>query len=139
MIYGFFLIIHILISVVLVVAILMQASKGGGLAGIAGTGASATAFGGRTAATLLHKVTIGLAVVFAANCLLLGIISKGRSSPRSIVQSTVAEETNPLDFIPSVNLGETGQAPGGQTGLPAATETAGGESAPASGDAKANE
>ena len=122
MIYGFFLIIHIIISIVLVVAVLLQASKGGGLAGITGTGSSATTFGGRTTATLLHKITIGLAVAFAANCMFLGVLSKGRGTPRSVVQETSSEDTNPLDFIPGVDLSETAQPMGGgETGLPAQT------------------
>ncbi|MBZ0265601.1 preprotein translocase subunit SecG, partial [bacterium] len=115
MIYTFFLVVHVLISIFLVVTVLTQASKGGGLAGIAGTGSSSASFGGRQTATLLHKVTVGLAVAFAANCLLLGILSKGRSTPRSVVQETQAEE-NPLDFLPGVDLTDQ-QMQGGQ-GMP---------------------
>lgn len=101
MIYGFFLVIHVIVSVLLVVAVLMQASKGGGLAGIAGGAASTAVFGGRQAATLLHKVTIVLAVVFGLNCLLLSGLSKGRSAPRSVTQEQMQEEavSNPLGFL----------------------------------------
>ena len=126
MIYGFFLVIHVIVSILLVVAVLMQASKGGGLAGIAGGAASSAVFGGRQAATLLHKVTIILAVVFGVNCLLLSSLSKGRSAPRSVTQEQLQEEaaSNPLGFLddgsspaamPSGDAPATTPAEGGET------------------------
>jgi len=102
MLYGFFLVIHIIISVLLVVAILMQASKGGGLAGIAGgMGAGGSSMlGGRQAATMLHKVTIGLALVFGINALLLGALSRGSNDLHSVTLDAIAtEESYPLEFL----------------------------------------
>ncbi len=92
--YIILLVLHILVSIFLVVAVLMQRAKGGGLAGIAGGAASQAMFGGRGAATLLHKVTIGLAISFGVICLLLGVLSKGMSSKHSVVQQEL--EANPL-------------------------------------------
>ena len=120
MIYGFLLVIHIIVSILLVVSILMQASKGGGMAGIAGTGASSATFGGRSTATALHKVTVGMAIFFAANCLLLGILSKGTNAPRSVVQENPVEDANPLDFIAPAEMPVDAEA----------TQPAGGEAAP---------
>jgi preprotein translocase subunit SecG len=102
MLYGFFLIIHLIVSVLLVVAILMQASKGGGLAGIAGgSGGGATQMlGGRQAATMLHKVTVGLALVFGINALLLGGLSRVGGEVRSVTLDAIAAEENyPLEFL----------------------------------------
>ena len=100
MLYAFLLIIHVVASVLLVVVVLMQASKGGGLAGLAGGMASQAVLGGRQAATLLHKVTIVLALIFGLNSLFLGVLSKNRAQLRSVTQEQMMEETaNPLDFI----------------------------------------
>jgi len=108
MLYGFLLVIHIIVSILLVIAVLMQASKGGGLAGIAGGAASSAALGGRQAATLLHKVTIVLAAVFGLNCLLLGVLSKGRSIPHSVTQEAM-QEAYPLDFLGGEATEATGE------------------------------
>ncbi len=99
--YILLLVVHVLVSVFLVVAVLMQRAKGGGLAGIAGGAASQAVFGGRGAATLLHKVTIGLAITFGVICLLLSILSKGMSSQRSVVQQEL--EANPLQEMLGTN------------------------------------
>lgn len=112
MLYGFFLIIHIIVSVMLVVAILMQASKGGGLAGIAGgaVGASNQMFGGRQAAGMLHKVTIALALVFGINALLLGGLSRTSSAPRSATLEAIQSESgSPLDFLGDAEIDPTDQ------------------------------
>ncbi len=115
MLYGFLLVIHVIISVLLVVVVLMQSSKGGGLAGIAGGAmASNPVLGGRQAATLLHKVTIVLAVAFGLNVLLLGILSKGSTTPTSVTQQEATqEEAFPLEF-----LEEAAEPVGSEGGLP---------------------
>ena len=108
MIYAFFLVIHVIICILLVVAILMQRAKGGGLAGIAGGAASQAVLGGRGAATLIHKVTIGLAIAFGSVCLLIGIMSKGRSASHSVTQEAIQEEY-PLDFLQETEGSRPGQ------------------------------
>lgn len=110
MLYGFLLIVHIIISVLLVIVILMQASKGGGLAGLGGglggPGGSQM-LGGRQAATLLHKVTVGLALVFGINALLLGGLSRTSSEPQSVTLEAIEQDQEyPLEF-----LGEPGLEP----------------------------
>ena len=80
--------IHILACVALVVSILLQSGKGGGLAGAFGAGSSQTLFGGRGAATFLTRASTALAVVFFLTSLTLGLTSSRQSSPaaRSLVQ-----------------------------------------------------
>ncbi|MFH0883659.1 MAG: preprotein translocase subunit SecG [bacterium] len=118
MLYGFLLVIHVIVSLLLVVVVLMQSSKGRGLAGIAGGAASSAVFGGRQAAGLLHNVTIGLALVFGVNLLFLGVLSKGQSTPRSVTQEQMQEtEQTPLDFLG----GEQGAVPA--TGTDSGTDT----------------
>jgi preprotein translocase subunit SecG len=131
MLYGLLLFIHVAVSILLVVVILMQSSKGGGLAGIAGGAASQAVIGGRQAATLLHKVTIILALVFGVNLLFLGILSKGRSTPKSVTQEQMQQvEPTPLDFLGD----EPAAAPGGEAA--GAGETAPAPTTDGSGDAQ---
>jgi preprotein translocase subunit SecG len=119
MLYGLLLFIHIVVSILLIVVILMQASKGRGLSGIAGGAQSQAVIGGRQAATMLHKVTITLGLIFGLNLLFLGILSKGRSTPRSVTQEQMQQtEPAPLDFLgeePAAAPMETG-AEGQQQG-----------------------
>jgi preprotein translocase subunit SecG len=118
MLYGFFLFIHIIVSILLVVIILMQASKGGGLAGLAGGAATQAVLGGRQAATLLHKVTVILALVFGINCMLLGVLSKTRDVQHSVTQETMQAEESPLDFLSGEEA--TSAPAGGEEVTPAA-------------------
>jgi len=78
--YGLILGILIIASVFLVVFILMQSDKGGGLAGtFGGMGGGGMPFSGREAATILSKLTTGLAIGFMAICILLSLMSRHRA------------------------------------------------------------
>ena len=70
---------HILVSFSLILVVLMQSSKGEGLAGSAfgGGGVSGAVFGGRGAASFLSKATSVLAVLFMLNSGALALISTG--------------------------------------------------------------
>ncbi len=75
---------HVLTCVALVLVVLMQSSKGEGLAGSAfgGSGSMGGAvFGGRGAASFLSKSTSYLAVIFMLNCGALAFMS---SSSRQV-------------------------------------------------------
>jgi preprotein translocase subunit SecG len=75
------IVIHVVCSFLLVVAILLQSGKGGGLAaGFGGAGAGTQVFGGAGAGGFLSKATIGLAAIFMSTSLALAYIS---SQPRS--------------------------------------------------------
>jgi preprotein translocase subunit SecG len=66
MLYTLVTVIHIIVCIVLATVVLLQSSKGGGLAGAFGGagGASQQLMGSRGMTTLLHKLTIYLAVAF---------------------------------------------------------------------------
>jgi preprotein translocase subunit SecG len=81
--------IHVIACVALMVAILLQSGKGGGLAGAFGAGSSQTLFGGRGAATFLSRTTTILAVIFFTTSLTLGL-SASRTAGRA--KSLIAEE-----------------------------------------------
>lgn len=67
---------HVIVCIALIVVVLMQSSKGDGLAGTAFSGGiSGAVFGGRGAAGFLSKATTVLAVVFMVNCGALAFMS----------------------------------------------------------------
>ncbi len=71
---------HVLVCIALILVVLLQASKGEGLAGSAfggGGGIGGAVFGGRGAASFLSRATTVLAVVFMLNCGALAFMSAG--------------------------------------------------------------
>jgi preprotein translocase subunit SecG len=60
-----FFILLILVCLSLIVVILFQSGKGGGMGAAFGSGMSGSVFGGKGAGDFLTKVTIGLSIVFA--------------------------------------------------------------------------
>ncbi len=78
--FAVLVVLHIIVSILLVISILMQSSKGGGLAGT--FGGSSTAFlSGRQAADTLTKATVVLAILFAI--LSIGLNIKGLREPKA--------------------------------------------------------
>ena len=72
-----------LVCLLLIVVILLQQGKGGDIANAFGGGSSQAAFGARAGATLLTKMTAGLAAAFILLSLMLvgvGSARPGRSS-----------------------------------------------------------
>ena len=82
--YVLFVILHVVISIVLSVSVLLQSSKGGGLAGAFGGsgGAPQQILGSRGMTTLLHKVTIWCGIGFMITSLTLFMMSgsQGRTT-----------------------------------------------------------
>ena len=93
MIYALVLGIHLLICVFLVLVVLLQAGKGGGLAGAFGVagGAAQSLFGGRGAATFLGKATTVLGISFMVSSLLLALMAGHASAPRSVLRGLSEE------------------------------------------------
>ena len=92
--FAFFVVIHILISVALILTVLLQSGKGGGLAGAFGGGAAQTLFGGRGAATFLSKATTVAAIVFMLTSLGLAYLASHRTSS-SVVSEMPAARPKP--------------------------------------------
>ena len=110
-----FTIFHVLICLLLVVTVLLQAGKGGGLAGSIGGGlASSSVLGGRTAATFLTKATTVLATAFMLSCLVQSVaFQTAETTPTTATQRTMAEEQVPaVPAIPEAEhlLGEQEEA-----------------------------
>ena len=95
--YGVLLAFHILVCFALVVVILLQSGKGGGLAGGAFGGTAQTVFGGRGATDFLTKATMVLAAIFFLSSITLAMMASGTRGPgRSLIQ----EEARKLPTAP---------------------------------------
>ena len=110
-----FTIFHVLICLFLVVTVLLQAGKGGGLAGSIGGGlASSSVLGGRTAATFLTKATTVLATAFMLSCLVQSVaFQTAETTPTTATQRAMAEQQAPaVPTIPEAEhlLGEKEEA-----------------------------
>ena len=97
--FAVLILIHVIISCGLILVVLMQSSKGEGLAGaFGGGGLSGAVFGGRGAATFLSKATTVLAIMFMVSCIVLTLVARGRSSGQvgeSAVQRMATEQPVP--------------------------------------------
>ena len=71
-------VVHVLNAIILILIVLLQQGKGGGM-GLAFGGSSSTVFGGAGAGNFLTKITAWGAVIFMATSLSLAYMS-GRSS-----------------------------------------------------------
>jgi preprotein translocase subunit SecG len=106
--YSLFIVLHVFISICLILVVLMQSGKGGGVAGAFGGGGNQTVFGGRGATDFLGKATWGLGAGFMFTSLLLGILSSSRSEPSSVIEKTDAP---PVSTAPAVPGQQTPAAP----------------------------
>ncbi len=76
---------HVIVAAGLIMVVLLQSSKGEGLAGTAfggggGGGVGGAVFGGRGAGSFLSKATTVLAVLFMVNCIARAFMSAGTRS-----------------------------------------------------------
>jgi len=137
--YGLLLALHILVCFALVMVILLQSGKGGGLAGGAFGGTAQTVFGGRGATDFLTRATMVLGAAFFVTSIVLALMSSGMRGPtRSLLQEEAkrALPTAPQQGPGSGAPAQTPAAPapsgtqppaGGQTPAPApATPPSGG-------------
>ncbi|BDG06384.1 preprotein translocase subunit SecG [Anaeromyxobacter oryzae] len=105
-------ILHVVVCVFLILVILLQAGKGGGMAGLGG-GASQTVFGGRGSQTFLGKVTSVSAAIFMITSLTLAYQASKTSS-------VVERHGGGAPFAPAPAGGAPAPAPAGQAPAPAA-------------------
>ncbi len=117
--YPFLLVIHVLFSLALIIAVLMQSSKGEGLAGaFGGGGLTGAVFGGRGAATFLSKATSFLAVGFMLTSIIL-FVSLGLRSASGPASGVLDElQTGQGEFAPPPATTVPGEAPAGDGASP---------------------
>ena len=83
MLYYLLIGIYVLVCFLLIVVILLQQGKGGDIANAFGGGSSQAVFGARAGATMLTKLTTGLAAAFILLSLTLAVW--GQRGPASVV------------------------------------------------------
>ncbi len=122
MIYAI-IVLHIVVCIFLNLVVLLQQGKGADLS-VFGGGSTQTAFGARSATTLLHKLTVTSFVLFICTTLLIGILQGGdQSSIMSEVMSERLEETATGETAAE----EAAEAEAQDGALPAETDTPDGE------------
>lgn len=99
----FLLIVHVIVCAVLILVILMQPGRSGGLSGGAfgGMGGGTSMFGGGGAVPMLAKVTTYVGIIFALTC--IGLWYAGRSTdsvPTTAAERLMEEGQMPMQQIP---------------------------------------
>ncbi len=90
MLHFFLLFLHVVVSIALVVSVLLQSGKGGGLAGtFGGSGVTGGVFGGRGAAPFLVKATTIFAVLFMLTAISLNFVNPTPRSGSSVLERTM--------------------------------------------------
>jgi preprotein translocase subunit SecG len=99
--YGILVGILILDSLILAVAVLLQAGQGGGLATMGGGAGTETIMGGRQATTLLTKVTWWTAGIFLFLSLVLTFMSQSGTQVRSVLEGQGQQQQQPKPITPT--------------------------------------
>ncbi len=81
---------HLIASVLLIGAVLIQSGKGSSLANIFGGGGMETVFGAETP-TVINKITATLAIIFMITSLLLATVP-GKLTRKSLLQEELKKE-----------------------------------------------
>jgi preprotein translocase subunit SecG len=82
--FGFVMVIHVIACIFLIIVVLLQAGKGGGLADVAGGNQTNSVFGTQTN-TFMTRLTEAFAVIFVITSLSLAIMSSHRG--KSLIES----------------------------------------------------
>jgi preprotein translocase subunit SecG len=104
--YYLVLILHLIACFFLIAVVLLQQGKGQDLASAFGGGGTQAAFGPRGSATLLSRVTTGLAAIFMVTSITLAVLKQ--------------KEVSVLDAIPAAASPTPGVAPTDVLGRPMA-------------------
>ncbi|HAL55111.1 MAG TPA: preprotein translocase subunit SecG [Bacteroidetes bacterium] len=101
--YTFFIILEIIVGILLTIVVLMQASKGGGLAGTLGGSALGMTFGVRRTSDFLTKTTTILATLFMVLALFINLVvlPRGGKDEQSLIQSSPQPTSLPPAAQPS--------------------------------------
>jgi preprotein translocase subunit SecG len=120
--YGLLLALHILICLSLVIVVLLQSGKGGGLAGGAFGGTAQTVFGGRGATDFMTRATMVLGGAFFLTSLALALMSAGAGrATRSLIQEEARRAPQAAPQVPGQSPAQTPAQ--GAPATPAAPQT----------------
>lgn len=116
--FAFLVVVIALIGLAMVLVVLLQSGKGGGLAGIASGGATTQILGARQAPDILEKATWTLGTVFIILCILTNFAIDRSGQAGSVIQQrsleTPTETTAPA--ITPVPTPDAGTEEGSQDG-----------------------
>src|SRR5262245_66492729 len=85
--FAFLMVLHVFICFLLVISVLLQAGRGGGLSGSFGAGGGQAIFGGCGAGTFFSKATVVLGALFFVSSLGLAMMAtQGGTQRKSLVQ-----------------------------------------------------
>ena len=101
------LVLFIPICILLILIVLLQAGKGGGLAGAFGGAGAQTFLGARGAVDFLSKLTIYLAIAFMALSLILSLTYGGRRGIRVEEQIETPASGTSTEEAPPAEAGAT--------------------------------
>ena len=102
---GFFIVLHVHVCLFLVIAILLQSAKGGGLAGSRGGDVlGGISFGGRGAATFLSRTTTILAILFMLLSISNNLFMSGAIQQQSLIQEAARESGATVPISPAAGL-----------------------------------
>ena len=87
-------VIHVIVCLFLIAVVLLQSGKSGDIAAAFGGMGSQTAFGPRTAATVLSKATTWSAVIFMLTAITLSILGTRRNSDSVLEKVRPASTTS---------------------------------------------
>lgn len=96
--------VHIIVCAFLIIVVLLQSGQSGDIAAAFGGMGSQTAFGTRTAATMLTKATTWAAIIFMVTSITLSVFAARRSrSTGSVLEGTksVPVKTAPVSQPPA--------------------------------------
>jgi preprotein translocase subunit SecG len=128
MIYTFLIVLHVIVCMFLILVVLLQSGKGGGL-GVFGGGGGGSVFGGRGGATFLSKLTTITATLF----MVMSIILARLSIDTSRVEAATADQAAETDTTEGA-AGDEPAADEPAADEPAAEPAAGDEAKPAEGE-----
>src|SRR6185295_2491608 len=78
----FVTVVHVIVCIFLILVVLLQAGKGGGMGVAFGSGTSAAVFGGRGAGNFLERMTAGTAIMFMLTSMTLAYFASQSDSAR---------------------------------------------------------
>jgi preprotein translocase subunit SecG len=90
---------HVLVCLFLIFVVLLQQGKGADLS-VFGGGSTQTAFGARSATTLLHKLTVGSFVIFVITTMSIGILQTHASSSGTVMKNVAGAKAPASKPVP---------------------------------------
>lgn len=113
-------VLHVIVCLFLMLTVLLQSGKSGGMGAAFGGGNAATVFGGSGASTFLRKLTAGAATVFMITSMVLAFIASHNSadalekfgeSQAKLAADKEAAKAKALQDVPSSGSGAGSSAP----------------------------